>query len=49
MRLLTNRKGVTMIEYGLLAALVAILAIPVLKGLSTNLNAKYQTVADALK
>ncbi len=44
----SDERGVTMIEYGLLAALIAIVSIATITGLGINLNALYQTVCGAL-
>jgi len=49
MQLLRNRKGVTMIEYGLLAALIAVVCIVGATAIGTNLNGKYNTIATNLK
>lgn len=43
-----SQKGVTMIEYALLAALIAITVITVLGTVSTNLNTVFTNVANAL-
>jgi len=48
MRLLKNRKGVTMIEYGLLAALVAIVAVVTLSNVGTGVKDTFQKVANEL-
>ena len=39
------RKGATAIEYGLIAALIAVVTIAGLTVLGTNLNAKFNTIA----
>ena len=44
-----NEKGATAIEYGLIAALIAIAAVTVMGTVGTNLTGKFQTVADHLK
>ncbi len=44
-----NEKGATAIEYGLIAALIAIAAVTVMGTVGTSLTAKFQSVADALK
>jgi len=44
-----DKKGVTMLEYGLLAALVAVAAVATLQSLSTSLNAKFSSVSTTLK
>ena len=43
-----SQKGVTMIEYALIAALVAVAAITILGTLGTNLTAIFTSVSDAL-
>ena len=48
MRLLKNRKGVTMIEYGLLAALIAVAAIVTLPAIGFKVNNAFQKVSNAL-
>ena len=45
----TNEKGVTAIEYGLIAALIAVVIITVLTTIGTNLNTKLTSVAGGLK
>lgn len=46
--LLRNDKGVTAIEYGLIAGLVAIVIIVALTAVGGNLTTKFQDVANAL-
>lgn len=46
--LMLDQKGVTAIEYGLIAALVAVVSITALTTLGTNLAAKFQAVATAV-
>ena len=48
MRLLKNRKGVTMIEYGLLAALIAVVAIGTLKLIGPKVDSAFKKVEAAL-
>ncbi len=43
------QKGVTMIEYALLAALVAVAAVATLTVLGTTISGYFTTVADYLK
>lgn len=43
-----DESGATAIEYGLIAALIAVALISVLGTLSTNLQTTFQSVADAL-
>ena len=44
-RFLKNKSGATAIEYGLIAALVAVAIITGLSTLGTNLNATFKNVA----
>ena len=48
MRLVKGEEGVTAIEYGLIASLVAIVILIALGTTGTNLNAKFEEVATAL-
>jgi len=41
-------EGVTMIEYGLLAALIAVVCIGAITVVGTQLNALFTTVSDAV-
>jgi pilus assembly protein Flp/PilA len=41
-----NNKGATAIEYGLIAALIAVVIISGVTVLGTNLNAKFKDVSD---
>jgi len=43
-----DKKGVTMLEYGLLAALVAVAAIAGLNTLGGNLSAKFTAIATTI-
>lgn len=43
-----NQKGVTMIEYALIAALIAVVAVVVLTDVGTALVAKFTAVKNAL-
>ena len=47
-RLWTNEEGATAIEYGLIAALVAVAAITALGAVGTNLTSTFTTVANKL-
>lgn len=47
-RLLKNESGVTAIEYGLIAALIAVAAVTVMGTVGTNLKATFTTVASNL-
>ena len=40
--------GVTAIEYGLIAALIAVVIIIAVTAVGTNLSAKFQTIKNAL-
>ena len=44
-----DESGATAIEYGLVAAGIALALIAVLNGLGTNLNTKFSTIKTALK
>ena len=48
MKLLKDRDGATAIEYGLIAALIAVVIITVLKTVGTDLNNVFQSVANGL-
>jgi pilus assembly protein Flp/PilA len=45
---LSDKSGVTAIEYGLIAALIAVIIIPAVTLLGGNLLAKFQAIAAAL-
>lgn len=47
-RFLANDEGATAIEYGLIAAGIAVAIIAVVQGLGTNLNATFSSVSAAL-
>ena len=47
-RFLKDEEGVTMVEYGLLAALISIVCIVAITAIGTNLNVAYQTICNAL-
>jgi len=47
-RLLSDRSGVTAIEYGLIAALIAVVCVSVLGTVGTNLSSTFNTVAGDL-
>jgi Flp pilus assembly pilin Flp len=49
MRFMKNRKGVAVIEYALLASLIAVAAITVLGQVSTAVNAKFTEVKTELE
>ena len=46
---LRNESGATAIEYGLIAAGIAVAIIAVVQGLGTNLNTTFGSVQTALK
>ena len=43
-----NTKGVTMIEYGLIAALVALVAIVGLRTIGTSLNTQFTSIGTTI-
>jgi pilus assembly protein Flp/PilA len=47
-RLLRNEQGATAIEYGLIAALIAVAAVTVMGTVGTNLSGTFNSVASAL-
>lgn len=48
-RFLKDESGATAIEYGLIAALIAVVIITGVSALGTNLNAKFKGIADTIK
>lgn len=48
-RLINDEQGQSMIEYGLLAALISVAAIAAIKLIGPQLTKKFEAVADALK
>jgi len=48
-RLVKGEEGVTLIEYGLLAALLAVACVVILSTLGTDLNTKFTAVDNKLK
>jgi pilus assembly protein Flp/PilA len=48
-RFLANEDGATAIEYGLIAALIAVVVITALTTIGTNLSASFQTIATGLR
>jgi pilus assembly protein Flp/PilA len=48
-RFVKDERGVTAIEYGLLASLIAVAIITTVTGVGTNLNAKFTAISTALK
>ncbi|MDQ1230604.1 MULTISPECIES: Flp family type IVb pilin [unclassified Sphingomonas] len=47
-KMLKNNKGATAIEYGLIAALIAVAAIGAMKGLGTQLNTSFNNISGKL-
>ena len=47
-RLVNDSRGVTAIEYGLIAALIAVAAIAMISSVGTNLTNTFSTVANSL-
>jgi pilus assembly protein Flp/PilA len=47
-RFMKSEKGATAIEYGLIAALIAVVIIGALTAIGTNLNTKFQAIVAAL-
>ena len=45
---IADEEGVTMVEYGMIAALIAIVSLIVITGVGTNLRAVFRTVCNAL-
>jgi pilus assembly protein Flp/PilA len=48
-RFIAEESGATAIEYGLIAALIAVVLITVIATTGTNLNTTFQSVATALR
>ena len=48
-KLMRNEKGATAIEYGLIAALIAVAAITAMQGLGRQLNTTFTNVSTAMK
>jgi pilus assembly protein Flp/PilA len=48
-RFAKDESGATAIEYGLIAALIAVACITIMQTLGTNLKGKFQAVSDNLK
>jgi pilus assembly protein Flp/PilA len=48
-RFLKDERAATAIEYGLIAAGIAVIIIPVLTGLGTKLKTSFTTIQTALK
>jgi len=48
-RLVKGEEGVTMIEYGLLAALIAVAVVVIVTSIGTDLNTKFNSVDNRIK
>ena len=48
-KMIRNEDGATAIEYGLIAALIAVAAITALTSIGSNLNGTFTNVATALR
>lgn len=47
-QLIRDQKGATAIEYGLIAALIAVAAIAAMQGLGTSLNSTFTTISNSM-
>ena len=47
-KFIRNNKAATAIEYGLIAALIAVAAITAMQGLGTSLNSTFTNVSNAM-
>ncbi len=48
LKLVRNERGATAIEYGLIAALIAVAAIGAMQGIGTKLNSTFNNVSGQL-
>jgi pilus assembly protein Flp/PilA len=48
LKLIKNEKGATAIEYGLIAALIAVAAIGAMQGIGTKLSSTFTNVSNKL-
>ena len=48
LKLIKNNKGATAIEYGLIAALIAVAAIGAMQGIGNKLNSTFNNVSSKL-
>ena len=48
-RFVQNESGATAIEYGLIAALIAVVIITAVTTVGTNLSAKFNSIGNAVK
>jgi pilus assembly protein Flp/PilA len=49
LKLIKNSKGATAIEYGLIAALIAVAAIGAMQGIGTKLSTTFNNVSNSLR
>ena len=47
-KMIKNNKGATAIEYGLIAALIAVAAIAAMRGLGSSLNSTFNSVSTSM-
>jgi len=47
-RFFKDQSGATAVEYGLISALISVVAITTLKGVGTKVNAKFSSVSNGL-
>lgn len=47
-KFMSDESGATAIEYGLIAALIAVVIIAAVTALGTNISTQFQAVADAI-
>jgi pilus assembly protein Flp/PilA len=48
-KLIKSNKGATAIEYGLIAALIAVAAIAAMQGVGSSLNSTFTNVSSSMK
>lgn len=48
-KLIRNNRAATAIEYGLIAALIAVAAITAMRGIGTSLKSTFNNVSSAMK
>ena len=48
-RFLRDDSGATAVEYGLIAALIAVVVLSALRTIGTNMNTKFMNVSSALR
>jgi len=48
-KIIGDRKGATAIEYGLIAALIAVAAIAAMQGVGSSLNSTFTNVSSSMK